>query len=92
MPLVRTTADAPAASAERKIVPRFPGSEILSTTTIHSDFFAEPRSAMSTSRFKAIAITGCGEFVDATRSITPGAKSLTALPAPEHGLAPGATN
>ncbi|MCX6537207.1 MAG: hypothetical protein NT119_11760 [Actinobacteria bacterium] len=47
---------------------------------------------MSTSRFKAIAITGCGEFVDATRSITPGAKSLTALPAPEHGLAPGATN
>jgi hypothetical protein len=57
VPLVRITALAPAASADRRIVPRLPGSEILSATTTQESppFF---KSLMSCSFFSAIAITG----------------------------------
>jgi hypothetical protein len=57
VPLVSITALAPAASAERRIVPKLPGSEILSATTTQ----ASPalfKSSMSCSFFSAIAITG----------------------------------
>jgi len=89
VPGVRTTADAPAASAERKMVPRFPGSEMPSATTTHSAVLIE---SMPNVRRRTIAITGCGEVVEATRSRTPFSRMCTGVSLPNTAVPSGATN
>ena len=86
-PAVSTTPSTPAASAERRIVPRLPGSAIRSATTTRS---AAARSSAG-GGMRTTARTGCGDSVEATPLDHPGAE-LERAADPVTGSVPTATN
>ena len=82
-PGVSTTASAPAASAERMIVPALPGSPSRSATST-----SDAAGGSTAGRMRTTASNGCGDSVEATRSTTPVAKANTDAP-PATGCAAG---